>query len=96
VSPIAGISWDVHPHFSSGQQTPYPSKAIPSIPYFGMKLPNSLKIDENPNMLMVDQFPYGNGPLFRETRFQTQWEFQDPKMKVLYHKGHILLGYSLT
>ena len=25
-----------------------------------------------------------------------QWEFQDPKMEVLYHiSGHILLGYSL-
>jgi hypothetical protein len=25
-----------------------------------------------------------------------QWEFQDPKMKVLYHMfGHILWGYSL-
>ena len=26
-----------------------------------------------------------------------QWEFQDPKMEVLYHiSGYILLGYSLT
>ena len=26
-----------------------------------------------------------------------QWEFQDPKMEVLYHmSGHILWGYSLT
>ena len=26
-----------------------------------------------------------------------QWEFQDPKMKVLYHMfGHIFWGYSLT
>ena len=50
----------------------------------------------NPNMLMVDQFPDGNGPLFRETRFQTQWEFQDPKMKVLYHiVGHILWDIPL-
>jgi hypothetical protein len=26
-----------------------------------------------------------------------QWEFQDPKMEVLYHiSDHILWGYSLT
>ena len=26
-----------------------------------------------------------------------QWEFQDPKIEVLYHiSGHILWGYSLT
>ena len=26
-----------------------------------------------------------------------QWEFQDPKMEVLYHfSGHMLWGYSLT
>ena len=33
------------------------------------------------------------------TRWETydQWEFQDPKMEVLYHIfGHILLRYSLT
>ena len=29
--------------------------------------------------------------------FSYQWEFQDPKMEVLYHfSGHILWGYSLT
>ena len=28
---------------------------------------------------------------------KAQWEFQDPKMEVLYHiSGHILAGYSLT
>ena len=27
----------------------------------------------------------------------SQWEFQDPKMELLYHfSGHILWGYSLT
>ena len=25
-----------------------------------------------------------------------QWEFQDPKMEVLYHISHILWGYPLT
>ena len=31
-----------------------------------------------------------------ETYLLYQWEFQDPKMQVLYHIfGHILWGYSL-
>ena len=30
-----------------------------------------------------------------EIPFSSQWEFQDPKLEVLYHiSGHILWGYS--
>ena len=48
-----------------------------------------------PNILVIVGSAVPN-PLTHGTLVKDQWEFQDPKMEVLYHiSGHILWGYSL-
>ena len=65
---------------------------------FSPKHTNHPKIDTNLSNPCFDEFSIRFSHGFPQSSIlKNQWEFQDPKMEVLYHiSGHMLWGYSLT